>query len=270
MTTINQILNPNCDYGIVGQDDAKMALEDNLRLRATKNQPQKIILLEGFPGTGKSTLISEMCKKYLNKYPDRFEYITWGVSDLTAHVGTTSIKINEAWEKLSVSDKSKIVFIDEADEVLQTRKTTGNIRNERTTSIILKLGENMNNLLVICASNRPKMIDASILDRCEERINCDLPTPAELKKIIDLHMDYLSEDLKIILHGFMTQSNYKINGRDIKNLSNKLKTKLELKELDNIEPIILHEDISLVYEQLERSKRKLKMDYLDDEVDTKE
>lgn len=264
MTTIDEMLNPNEDYGIVGQMDAKTALENNLRLRAVKEQGQKIILLEGHPGTGKSTLVSEICKKYTTQYPDRFDYYIWGISDLTVHVGTTSKKIDEAWNKLSSSSKSKIVFIDEAEEVLQTRKTTGNIRNERTTSIILKLGLNMKDLLIIIATNRPKMIDVAILDRCEERINCDLPNPVELKKIIDLHMSYLSEEVKSILHAHLVSSEHKYNGRDIKMLSDKLQTLLELKELDHLEEKIEPKDIVCVYEQLERSKRKLKMDYLDD------
>lgn len=255
-------------YDIIGQKDAKIALEDNLRLRAVKDQGQKIILLEGPTGTGKSTLTESIINHFKNKYPDRFEHVSLGISDLTAHVGTTSTKIDEAWDKLKKSGKSTILLIDEADEVLMTRRTVGNIRNERTTSIILKLNKNIPNLLIILITNRPKMIDAAILDRCEERINCDFPTEHELRLIIDMHMKCLvNDEVRDILHRYMIKSSYKFNGRDILGLSNKLKTKLELKALDNKEIEITARDISLVFEQLERSKRKLKADYLDDGSD---
>lgn len=266
-----EMINVDESYNIVGQVDAKTALEDNLRLRAIKNQDQKIILLEGPTGTGKTTLTQAVIKDYMKRFPGRFEYISLGISDLTAHVGTTSTKIDDVWNKLdhlTQSGKSIIVYIDEAEEVLMTRKTVGNIRNERTTSIILKLNKNIPNVLFILITNRPKMIDAAILDRCEERINCDFPTEYELRMIIKMHTkDILKENVIDILHDHMIHSSYKFNGRDIYGLSNKLKTKLELKALDNKELLITPMDIIQAFEQMERSKRKLKADYLDDGSD---
>lgn len=252
-------------YGIVGQHEAKQVLEDNLKLMALSEQPQKIISLEGAQGTGKTTLIESICREYRDKYPDKLVYTKAGISDLTEGIHT-SAKIDRFWLKLSTCNKPQILFIDEADEVLITRMKGTHIRGERTTTIITKLNLNIKNLLIILATNRPGVIDPAIKGRIMERVECTLPTHEEMIDIISLHLPFLDESMKTYLTSYTETSNALFNGRDIYMLSNKLKAKIELHKLAGEPEIITDMELIEAFGHIERSKRKLNVDYLEVEV----
>lgn len=251
-------------YGIVGQDEAKTSLEDNLRLMEVADQPQKIILLEGPQGTGKTTIVKAVCGSFVSKNPDKFLFIEKGISDYTEGIHTSKA-IDKEWSKLENTGKKQVLFIDEAEEVLITRGKGTHIRAERTNTLTRKLNLEIPNLLIILATNRPIEIDSAIRGRCMDRIKCELPTHEELKEIIDLHMPYLDDHRRSVLHESMINTDRIFNGRDIKQLSNKIQTKMQLAELDG-KPELSTEDIVCAFLQLERSKRRLKDDYLDVEV----
>lgn len=261
--TIKDYYNVDITYGIVGQEDAKKALEENLRLLALIDQPQKIIMLEGSQGTGKTTLIEAMCSHFMNQYPGRFTYIKAGISELTEGIHTSKI-IDMFWDNLEKTQGHKLLFIDEAEEVLISRLTKGtHIRSERTNTIILKLNKNIPNLLILLASNRPKEIDPAIKGRIMDRIECTLPTPNEMKAIIKLHMPFIDENKRDILLKYIEESDQLFNGRDMFLLSQKILTKIALNRIEGKPEILNDEEICKAFYHIEQTKRKLDIDYLE-------
>ncbi len=59
---------------IVEMYEAKNALINDLTLRAISNRPQKMVLLEGASGVGKTTLVNAIMEHFQEKYPDRFVF----------------------------------------------------------------------------------------------------------------------------------------------------------------------------------------------------
>jgi SpoVK/Ycf46/Vps4 family AAA+-type ATPase len=149
---------------IVGLEDVKESIINDLLLRVNKDQPQKMILLEGPSGTCKTTLAEAIVKHFQEKYPGRFIYIEMKTEDVTRHVATTSQQIKLFFNGIRTNGKPTIVLIDEADELLSTRKDVGDIKMERTTNIMRQLNDEIPNLYIIATTNRPKLIDRAVLE----------------------------------------------------------------------------------------------------------
>ncbi|MBU1082446.1 MAG: AAA family ATPase [Spirochaetes bacterium] len=262
---IEEILTPMLTSSqIVGLEEAKEIINRDIRLRASTETKQKLILLEGPSGVAKTTLIEAIIKENILKYPDIFEFYRVDTTTLTVHVTTTAKLIKEFFNEMRLNKKKIILFIDEADECLRSRLNAGAIATERTSNIMKQLNIEIPNLYIICATNRPKMIDRAILERFQSRVNCPIPTKEELRKIIDLHMPFLKEDYKHSIHNYLTNSSYNWSGRDIYTLSNTFSEIIQLNRLDEPNYVITPEVISLEVERKSNSKKHLKDDYLED------
>ncbi len=216
---------------IIGLEEAKESMELDLLARAKGDQPQKMILLEGASGTCKTTLVQAMFNKYITLYPDRFVYKYLDTCNVTGHVTTTSLVISDYWNELRKINKPILLLIDEADEVLGTRKDAGFIKTERTVNIIKQLNDEIPNLYIVCTSNRPRIIDRAILERCCERINCPYPTSEELSKIIDVHLPFISQSARRELYNKMICSGQKWSGRDLKHIAERLTLKQTVEKM---------------------------------------
>ncbi len=247
-------------YGIVGQDEAKEILEMELTLRAKIDQPQKIIILEGFMGSGKTTLVNAICHEFEKKFPDTFIYQSVNSSSFTRGIDS-SAPIEIFYMNILKNPKKRIIFIDEADELFTTRTTGSYIRGSRTTILIEKMNLEIPNILYILATNRPKVIDGAIISRCFDKIYCNLPSGAEIEKIIDMKMPFFSADQKKII--FENTRNIKnISGRDIFQLSQKFKTILQYNEVMGKPKTISNIEIVTAVFRLINSKKNMRNDYL--------
>lgn len=255
-------------YNIVGLHQAKESLELILTLRAQTEQPQRLLCLEGKPGVGKTKLVEEIMKDFMLRYPGRFDYRVISVPDVTAHVMTTSEKIMNLWEKLKkiqAKGMTIVLFVDEAEEIYSSRiEDGGDIKRERTFAMIRMLNLMMPNLLIILATNRPNMIDKTVLERCGNSIFCPLPTKDELRLIIKMHMPFLDEIQRNIILRFIIESKYDFNGRDIFNLAANYKELIDLKNLKKIDPVLSSFEIAKYFQYMENSKKNSKADYLKD------
>jgi len=250
---------------IVGLDEAKKVLHRELTLRAVKDQPQKMILLEGASGCAKTTLVEAITKEYMDKYPNRFVYKYLNVYDVSAHVTSTAVLIHNYFFDLRCLAKPVILFVDEVDEIMSSRQNAGHIKTERTTTLMKEINNETPNLLIIAATNRPKMIDRAVLDRFHRRVNCPMPTDEELSKIIDLHLSFLTQEQRLKLFQFMLLSDYSWNGRDIKHLSDELITVREAAQIVDPDYTISTMDIATEFGYIEHSKAHLKDDYLENQ-----
>ncbi|NJD76269.1 MAG: AAA family ATPase [Candidatus Methanoperedens sp.] len=255
---------------VVGLEKAKQMLCDDIILRAISNRPQKMVLLEGASGGGKTTLVHAVVHHFQEKYPNRFSYIELGITDLTEHVSSTAKKIKHLFARIRESHKPTILFIDESDTIFASRMNAGHIKEERTSSLMMELNDPIENLYIVCATNRPGRIDRAVLERFAERVNCPYPSSTELKQIINLHLSILElKQREILYNAVLTTPQYNWSGRDFDTLEDKFLTRRDVIRIDKPDYQIDSVLVCEVFDSMVDSKCHLKFDYLDEEKPNK-
>jgi len=256
---------------LIGLDEAKKVLEQDLLLRAIKDKPQKLIILEGPSGTGKTTVVNTVVKKFIDKYPGRFFYKEIMTHDVTNGV-ETEIRINELFDSIySISQRDHkvvILLFDEADELLYSRKNALHIRTERTSNLMKGINRNIPNVYIIGTTNRPNQIDKAAYDRFQEQIHCPIPLNSEIRKLIDIYFKDMNPVYQERLWGVITdisEPKDKFSGRDILHLSERISDVLEIKQLTTKDYELVFFDIAEEIGSMLNSKAHRKDDYLDDE-----
>ncbi|MDI6902198.1 MAG: CDC48 family AAA ATPase [Methanocellales archaeon] len=161
--------------------------------------PPKGILLFGPPGTGKTML----AKAVANESDANFISIK-GPELLSKWVGESEKAVREIFRKARQSAPT-IIFLDELDSIAPTRGMSADSRvTERVVSQILtELDglEELRDVVVLAATNRPDMVDPALLrpGRLDRLIYIQPPDEAEREKIFSIHLEGkpLSKDIDI-------------------------------------------------------------------------
>lgn len=166
--------------------------------------PPKGVLLYGPPGNGK-TLIAKAVAHMLaegNESGGVFLSVK-GPELLNKYVGESERLIRMIFARArerAASGRPVIVFIDEMDSLLRTRGS--GVSSDVETTIVpqflaeLDGVEQLDNVMVIGASNRVDMIDPAVLrpGRLDVKIRVDRPAPEQAADII---RHYLTDDLPL-------------------------------------------------------------------------
>lgn len=181
---------------IGGQDDVKKGLIEAVEwplkypeaFEAINTKPPKGILLFGPPGTGKTML----AKAIANESEANFISIK-GPELLSKYVGESEKAVREVFRKARQASPT-VIFFDELDSIAPTRNTSSDSHvTERVISQILTEMDGMEELkdvLVIAATNRPDMVDAALLrpGRLDRLIYIMPPDSDARKAIFRIHM----------------------------------------------------------------------------------
>lgn len=150
--------------------------------------PPKGILLFGPPGTGKTLL----ARAVATESEANFISIK-GPELLSKFVGESERAVRDIFRKARQAAPS-IIFFDEIDSIASERKSNIDLNiNENVVSQILTEMDGMEelkNVVIIAATNRPDIIDSALLrpGRFDRLIYVELPTKQERKKIFTIHM----------------------------------------------------------------------------------
>lgn len=169
--------------GVIGLEKAKSAVTEYVinpirypDAYAYSFADNKAVLLEGPPGTGKTTFAKAVAKEI------RQPFVLVNVAALVnCYIGETAKNIDKvfAWlrEFAEQRDCGVTVFFDELDEI--AKKRGGD--DKASASSVPALLRNMDGVkrnkgfLILANTNCPEMLDSGILDRFRKRIHIPLP-----------------------------------------------------------------------------------------------
>jgi transitional endoplasmic reticulum ATPase len=179
---------------IGGLDDAKKVLIESIEL-PMKNptlfskagiKPPKGVLLYGPSGTGKTLL----AKAVANESDANFIAIK-GPELVSKWVGESEKKIREVFSKARQLAPA-VIFFDEFDSISKVRGASLSDSTERMVNQLLtELDgiEELENVTVIAATNRPDLIDPALLrpGRIDMKVEVPLPDEKARRQIFDVH-----------------------------------------------------------------------------------
>ncbi len=142
------------------------------------------VILYGPPGTGK-TLYAQLLAR--NSGMDAFIIPGPNISGLLAN-GTAIEQLNDLFDKAERKKNGTIIFFDEAETFLAQRSSLTLPAQNALNLFLSRTGTPSKKVMIICATNRPEIIDEAVQSRCGTKIHFDLPNPEQRTKILDLHI----------------------------------------------------------------------------------
>ncbi len=198
---------PNVDWDSVGgldkiKQNLKEAVEWPMKypesFKRIGIRPSRGILLYGPPGTGKTLLAKAVAKES----EANFIQIK-GPSLLSMWVGKSEEGVRKIFEKARQVSPC-IIFFDELDSIAGRRGMDQNKVTERVLNQMLSEMdglEEMKDVLVIAATNRPDMLDTALLrpGRFDKILLVNAPEEAGRKMILEIHTKGmpLAKDVKL-------------------------------------------------------------------------
>jgi vacuolar protein-sorting-associated protein 4 len=225
-TLLEEVPNVKWD-DIAGLEEAKSLLKETvilpLKLPELFNnkvrEPWRGILLYGPPGTGKSYLAKAVATEA------KASFFSVTAADLTMkYLGDSEKQVRHLFE-LARERKPAVIFVDEIDSICSNRDGDssgggggGGTTRMKTEFMIQMNGvnDNMNNILVLAATNRPWILDPAIRRRFEKRIYIPLPNKSSRKYIFQHQLKHVSHTLKENDIDELTERTEGYSGADIK------------------------------------------------------
>ncbi|VIO96402.1 Uncharacterized protein BM_BM6369 [Brugia malayi] len=215
---------PNVSWDdIAGLEGAKEALKEAVilpikfpQLFTGNRKPWRGILLFGPPGTGKSYIAKAVATEANNS-----TFFSVSSSDLMSKwLGESERLVKQLFE-MAREHKPSIIFIDEIDSLCSSRSDTESESARRIkTEFLVQMqgvGNDMEGILVLGATNIPWVLDAAIRRRFEKRIYIPLPEANARKDMFKLHVgkntphSLTEQDFKILAEKTEGFSGYDIS-----------------------------------------------------------
>ncbi|KAF9103192.1 Vacuolar protein sorting-associated protein 4 [Mortierella sp. AM989] len=185
---------PNIKWSdVAGLDAAKESLKEAVilpirfpHLFTGNRSPWKGILLYGPPGTGKSFLAKAVATEANSTF------FSVSSSDLVSRWMGESERLVKQLFQMARESKPAIIFIDEVDSLCGSRGEGDSEASRRLkTEFLVQMngvGNDMDGVLVLGATNIPWHLDSAIRRRFEKRIYIPLPDPHARAKMFELNV----------------------------------------------------------------------------------
>jgi vacuolar protein-sorting-associated protein 4 len=215
---------PNVTWNdVAGLENAKDNLKEAVilpiqfpQLFTGARKPWKGILLYGPPGTGKSFLAKAVATEA------KATFFSVSSSDIVSKWMGESEKLVRSLFEMARDAKPSIVFIDEVDSLVTSRSEGESESSRRIKTQFLTeldgVGNAMDGLLVLGATNLPWNIDSAMRRRFERRIFIPLPEEGSRTKMFQLFLKDTPSDIRLedmVEMGKMTAG---FSGSDVANV----------------------------------------------------
>jgi len=171
-----------------------MRLAEATRSAKKRNMPLMHVMFYGPPGTGK-TMVAQRFAEYSG-----LEYAIMSGGDVAPLQEEAVTELHKLFKWVHRSKKGVLLFIDEADAFLASRKGSNMseaLRNALTT-MLYHTGTPSSQFMMVLATNRPDDLDAAALDRIDESVEFGLPGYDARKGMVQLYFEkYVAKPLKI-------------------------------------------------------------------------
>jgi len=178
---------------VAGLESAKEALKEAVilpikfpQLFSGKRKPWRGILLYGPPGTGKSHLAKAVATEANSTF------FSVSSSDLMSKWLGEGEKLVKNLFEIARENRPSIIFIDEIDSLASTRGDGGNDATNRIkTEFLVQMngvGNDVDGILVLAATNIPWCLDPAIRRRFEKRIYIGLPEAPARSRMVQIHL----------------------------------------------------------------------------------
>lgn len=208
---------------------------------------KKAILLEGPPGTGKTTFAKAVAKEIHQPFA------VINVANLVdAYIGETGKNIDKVFSYLrSYADKQKsgiTVFMDEFDEIAQARDGD----DKKSQAAVPALLRNMDgilassNLLILVNTNCYDTLDKAVQSRFRQRIHIPLPDKNSREKLFRMKLSDVEEQyVEKIDFSTVAEKSEGFSGRDIEYVCDDFKRalsgiKAKLRKEEDINGIMIN------------------------------
>ena len=217
---------PNVTWGDIGgldkiKQELKEAVEWPLKHRESFERlgisPPKGILLYGPPGTGKTLLAKAVAKESEANFIN-----VKGPSLLSMWVGKSEEGVRKVFERARQVSPC-VIFFDEIDALAGKRgmemgtKVTERVLNQMLSE--MDGIEDLKNVVVIGATNRPDMLDTALMrpGRFDKILLVDIPDEKSREKILEIHTKKMPLDSSVKMHELIKKTEGFV-GADIENL----------------------------------------------------
>lgn len=178
---IFRILRPDLasDYQLLGNGDRRL-------------------LLQGAPGTGKTTLMRVIASEVARETQKNCRVVTVSGAQLySSYVGETERNIRRCFTMLKDYDGPGIAFFDEIDAIGRERGNPSGYHDDRFLGTLLAEMEGMerHDIAIIAATNRSDTLDQALRSRFSSEIVMPRPTMPAARQIFSIH---LSPDLPFV------------------------------------------------------------------------
>lgn len=244
-------------------------LKNPIALKRLGITAPKGILLYGPPGTGKTLL----AKAVANETSSNFIYIK-SPEIIQKFIGDSEKTIRKIFQKARQNSPC-ILFFDEFDAVAATRLggERGRTMDTIVTQILTELDglEDLVNVKVLAATNRPTLIDPALLrpGRFDKLVFVDIPNKASREKILEIHLRNTPVDKKSDLIVDLAEKTEGYVGADLEALireaglialrrdikSEKIETADFHSALEVVRPSVPH-DLKKMYEEVEADLKR--------------
>jgi len=178
---------------VAGLDAAKEALKEAVilpikfpQLFKGKRKPWRGILLYGPPGTGKSYLAKAVATEANSTF------FSVSSADLMSKWLGEGEKLVKNLFEVARENRPSIIFIDEIDSLASARGEGGNDATNRIkTEFLVQMngvGNDVDGILVLAATNIPWCLDPAIRRRFEKRIYIGLPESGARSRMVQIHL----------------------------------------------------------------------------------
>ncbi|MBI2572746.1 CDC48 family AAA ATPase [Candidatus Woesearchaeota archaeon] len=259
------ISKPNVKWSdIGGLEEIKQKLRETIELPLLKPdlfkkagiKPPKGVLLSGPPGTGKTLL----AKAVANEANANFISIK-GPELISKWVGESEKQIRDTFQRARLVAPT-VIFFDEFDSITKTRGASLNDSTERMVNQLLTEIdgiENLENVTIIAATNRPDLIDPALLrpGRIELKIDIPLPDTASREQIFRVHTKDMPLAKEIKLKEFVEKTQ-NWSGAEIESLCREagLNAIRRVQQEENPKVVITKEDLTNALREISLREKK--------------